>query len=68
MRWLMNPFQYRLIDTAGGEIGIINDSPPVIQLGDRVKLRDGTSGVVVDIHDDEHGKEGNVQATLAAEE
>lgn len=64
----MNPFRYRLIDTAGGEIGIINDSRPVIQLGDRVQLPDGTSGTVVDVYDDEYGKEGNVQATLAVEE
>lgn len=64
----MNPYQYRLIDTAGGEIGIINDSRPVIQLGDRVRLPNGTSGIVVDIYDDEYGKEGNVQATLAVEE
>ena len=63
----MNPFQYRLIDTAGSEIGIINDSRQVIQLGDRVTLPDGTSGTVVDVYDDEYGKEGNVQATLAVE-
>jgi len=62
------PFPYRLIDTAGSEIGIIDDSRAVIQLGDRVKLPDGRSGTVVDVYDDEYGKEGNVQATLAVEE
>ena len=64
----MSPVRYRLIDTAGGEIGFINDSRPVIHLGDRVKLPDGTPGTVVDVYDDEDGKEGNVQANLAVEE
>ncbi|MBE0684183.1 MAG: hypothetical protein IH589_19945 [Anaerolineales bacterium] len=64
----MSIFQYRLIDTAGGEIGIISDSRPSIQLGERVQLPDGSSGTVVDIYDDEYGKDGGVQATLAVEE
>ncbi len=64
----MNRFRYRLIDTAGGEIGIIEDSRPVIQFGDRVTLPDGSSGLVVDVYDCEHGKEGGVEATLAVEE
>ena len=63
----MNFFQYRLIDTAGSEIGIISDSRPSIRLGERVQLPDGSSGKVVDIYDDEDGKEGGVQATLAVE-
>jgi hypothetical protein len=64
----MPPFRYRLIDTAGGEIGIITDSRPLIQVGDGVQLPDGSTGSVVDVYDDEDGKEGNVQATLAVEE
>ena len=64
----MNPFRYRLIDTAGGEIGIIDDSRPLIQLGERVQLPDGATGTVVDIYDDEYGTAGDVQATLAVEE
>lgn len=64
----MKSFRYRLIDTAGGEIGIINDSRPMIQLGERVQLPDGSPGTVVDIYDDEDGREGDVQATLAVEE
>lgn len=64
----MNAFRYRLIDTAGGEIGIINDARPRIRLGESVPLPDGTTGTVVDIYDDEDGKEGDVQATLAVEE
>jgi hypothetical protein len=64
----MAPFRYRLIDTAGGEIGIIQDSRPRIQLGEHVQLPDGSTGTVVEIYDDEDGKEGDVQATLAVEE
>ena len=64
----MNTFRYRLIDTAGGEIGVIDDSRPLIPLGERVRLPDGSTGTVVDIYDDEEGQEGDVQATLAVEE
>lgn len=64
----MTSFRYRLIDTAGGEIGIINDLRPEIQLGEHVQLPSGSTGTVVDIYDDEDGKEGDVQATLAIEE
>lgn len=64
----MSFFQYRLIDTAGGEIGIINDSRPSIEVGEHVKLPDGSSGIVVDVYDDEYGKDGGVEATLAVEE
>lgn len=64
----MNPFRYRLIDIAGGEIGIIEDPRPQIQAGERVALPDGTSGTVIDLYDDEDGREGDVQATLVVEE
>jgi len=64
----VNTFRYRLIDTAGGEIGIIEDLRPLIQVGERVQLPGGATGTVVDIYDDEVGKEGDVQATLAVEE
>jgi hypothetical protein len=64
----MNLFRFRLIDTAGGEIGIVNDPRPSIQLGERVELPDGSTGTVVDIYDDEEGQEGDVQATLAIQE
>jgi hypothetical protein len=64
----MSFFHYRLIDTAGGEIGIISDSRPSIDVGDSVKLPNGLSGIVVDVYDDEYGKDGGVEATLAVEE
>jgi hypothetical protein len=64
----VNHFRYRLIDTAGGEIGIIEDSRPLIRVGDRMPLPDGSTGIVVDSYDDEEGREGDVQATLVIEE
>jgi hypothetical protein len=64
----MKKFRYRLIDTAGGEIGIIDDSRSALEVGESVSLPDGSVGTVVDVYDDEDGKEGDVQATLAVEE
>jgi hypothetical protein len=64
----MNLFRYRLIDIAGGEIGIIEDARSQIHPGDRVQLPGGSTGTVVDIYDDEDGKDGDVRATLAVEE
>jgi hypothetical protein len=64
----MSQFRYRLIDTAGGEIGIIDDKRELIVEGDLVLLPDGLSGTVVEVYDDEDGKEGDVQATLVLEE
>jgi hypothetical protein len=61
-------FRYRLIDTAGGEIGIVTLDKPEVDLGSTVALPDSTSGTVVDVYDDEYGREGDVQATLAVEE
>jgi hypothetical protein len=34
----------------------------------RVELPDGSTGIDVDVYDDEDGKQGDVQATLAVEE
>ncbi len=64
----MSQMRYRLIDTAGGEIGIIDDKRELIVEGDLVLLPDGLSGTVVEVYDDEDGKEGDVQATLVVEE
>lgn len=65
----MASFRYRLIDTASGEIGIIDDERPRIGEDERVRLPDGSTGTVVEVYDDdEHGREGGVQATLVVEE
>ena len=64
----MSQLRYRLIDTAGGEIGIIDDKRELIVEGDLVLLPDGLSGTVVEVYDDEDGKESDVQATLVVDE
>jgi hypothetical protein len=63
-------YRYRLIDTAGSELGVVDDERPAIDVGDSVTLpeEEGSAGVVVDVYDDEeHGREGGVVATLAVE-
>jgi hypothetical protein len=61
--------EYRLIDMAGGEIGIVADDRPAIDVGESVPLPDGKEATVVDVYDDEeHGKEGGVEATLVVDE
>jgi hypothetical protein len=58
-------FDYRLIDSAGSEIGIVKDERPRITEGDTVTLLDGSTAEVLDVYDDEYGQEGGVVATLA---
>jgi hypothetical protein len=58
-------FRYRLIDSAGGELGIVTYNTPRMAIGDTVYLPDGKPAAVVEVYDDEeHGQEGGVQATL----
>ena len=64
----MAAFKYRLIDTAGGEIGIVSLDRARIAEGDTVTLPDATTGSVVEVYDDEDGQEGGVVATLVVEE
>jgi hypothetical protein len=64
----VSSFRYRLIDTAGGEIGIVEHEQPEIGEGDTVALPDGTPVTVVEVYDDEFGREGGVQATLVVDE
>jgi hypothetical protein len=64
----MSEYQYRLIDTAGGEIGITSFDRVGIAEGDTVRLPDGTDATVVEVYDDEAGQEGGVVATLVVEE
>jgi hypothetical protein len=64
----MSTFLYRLIDTAGGEIGISTLERGDFAEGDTVPLPDGTGGTIVEVYDDEAGQEGGVVATLVIEE
>jgi hypothetical protein len=40
----------------------------MIQAGETVQLPDGSPAPVVEVYDDENGREGDVQATLVVEE
>lgn len=59
----MNSFQYRLIDTAGSELGIVTDERPAIA-EDATVAYDGQEFEVIEVYDDEHGRDGGVIATL----
>jgi hypothetical protein len=59
---------YRLIDTAGGEIGIVFDERAVIEEDDLVSHPDGRELQVIEVYDDEDGQEGGVVATLVVDE
>ena len=58
--------RYRFIDTAGSELWIseLDDEPAE---GATVTLPDGNDAEVVEIYDDEHGREGGVEATLVVD-
>ena len=61
-------FRYRLIDAAGGEIGVVTYNTPRVARGETVFLMDGQPAEVVEVYDDEeHGQEGGVQATLVVD-
>ncbi|MFL5954923.1 MAG: hypothetical protein ACJ76I_12545 [Gaiellaceae bacterium] len=59
---------YRVIDTAGSELGIVEDPRDVIREGEEVALPEGGTAEVLEVYDDEeHGREGGVNATLVAD-
>jgi hypothetical protein len=59
---------YRIIDTAGSELGIVEDPRAAIREGEDVALPEGGTAEVLDVYDDEeHGREGGVNATLVAD-
>lgn len=60
--------RFRLIDMAGGEIGIVADERETIGEGDPVALPDGTEVEVIEVYDDEDGREGDVAATLVVDD
>lgn len=63
----MTEWRYRLIDLAGSELGIVT-SLVEIGDGDEVTMPDGAAGVVVEVYDDEDGREGGVAATLVVDD
>ena len=62
----MSP-RYRLVDTAGSEVGIVEDERATIPHGELVVLPDGDEAAVLEVYDDEDGREGGVTATLVVD-
>jgi hypothetical protein len=61
--------RFRLIDMAGGEIGIVTDDRDSISRADTVAMPDGRRVEVVEVYDDEeHGQDGGVAATLVVDD
>ena len=66
--WRLNAFRYRLIDTAGSELGIVVSAVAEVIEGDTVQTPDGRPVEVVEVYDDEFGQEGGVAATLVVDD
>jgi hypothetical protein len=52
---MVGEFRVRLIDTAGGVIGIVAWGSETISEGDSVQLPDGRDVEVLEVYDDEFG-------------
>jgi hypothetical protein len=61
-------YRVRLIDTAGGVIGIVAWASETIAEGDVVHLPDGRPVEVLEVYDDEFGREGGVQGTAVVDD
>ena len=59
--------RYRLIDTAGSEVGIVEDDRAEIAEDETVQTPDGTLAMVLEVYDDDDGREGDVVATLVVD-
>lgn len=64
----MTEHRYRLIDMAGSEIAVVTDSRDALSENDEVAMPDGSSAIVIEVYDDEGGREGGVRATLVVED
>ena len=64
----MSTVRFRLIDTAGSELGIIASAVAEVAAGDSVQTPDGRPVEVVEVYDDEFGREGGVAATLVVDD
>jgi hypothetical protein len=60
--------RFRLIDTAGSVIEIVEDSRATIEEGSTVLLPSGEPIEVLEVYDDEYGREGGVVATLVVDQ
>ena len=59
--------RYRLIDTAGSELEIVDLGDQQVEEDAPIVLPDGRSVEVIEIYDDEDGRDGGVQATLVVD-
>jgi hypothetical protein len=57
-----------LIDTAGSVIEIVEDSRTTIEEGLAILLPSGEPIEVLEVYDDEYGREGGVVATLVVDQ
>jgi len=64
----MNTFRFRLIDSDGSELGIVGSPVGDIEPGDTVQSPDGRRVEVIEVYDDEFGREGGVAATLVVDD
>lgn len=64
----MEGYRFRLIDTAGSEVAIVVRPSPAVGEGDLVLLPGGGTAAVLEVYDDEDGRDGDVQATLVIED
>ena len=60
--------RYRLIDTGGSEIGLIEDVRDTLRDGDEVRLPDGSAVEVLEVYDDDEGRDGGVRATVVVDD
>ncbi|HEU5278067.1 MAG TPA: hypothetical protein VFU26_04085 [Gaiellaceae bacterium] len=60
-------FRFRLIDTAGSELEIVPHDAATITEGETISMSDGRSVEVIEVYDDEYGRDGDVEATLVVD-
>ena len=53
-------FRFRLIDTAGSELGIVSYATPSVAEGETVYLQDGKPARVIEVYADEAGQHEGV--------
>jgi hypothetical protein len=56
--------RFRLVDTAGSELGVVTYQMPTVAKGETIYLPDGGPATVVEVYDDEQAKRDGVSATL----
>ena len=64
----MGQTRYRIIDTAGSELGIVALDRDDVGAGDRISPDVGPPVLVVEVYDDEDGQDGGVAATLVVDQ